>query len=141
MHEWDVSCETGDPVIDGQHREALGLINELEIAQIESADLETIYGLLDRAMGFLFSHFALEDDLMERVGYPSADREEMSVQHQGLTREVRSRVIDFRTGKEASVLPLLSFLSDELMQHEFGLDRKLADFIREKNASAARPIG
>jgi hemerythrin len=39
-------------------------------------------------------------------------------------------VVEFRAAIGQSVIPLRVFLTEWLTQHEFGLDRKLADFIR-----------
>jgi len=43
-------------------------------------------------------------------------------------------VLEFRRGGVFSVMPLQAFLASWLTVHEFGLDRLLADFIREREA-------
>jgi hemerythrin len=130
---WDRSYETGNAAIDVQHRELLAVVDELEWAQVCAHDSrEAILGVLDRVVSFATTHFVMEENLMEQVGYPSPAREKMIEQHREFTAYVRERVLEFHNGELDSVLPLCAFLSERLTAHEFGRDKLLADFIRDK---------
>lgn len=131
---WESAYETGHADIDRQHRELLGLVNQLEAAEADSHEI--LLRALDHVMEFTLSHFILEEDLMAEVAYPSKPREKMIEQHREFTSYARLRFIEFRAGKLASVMPLQSFLAEWLTGHEFGLDRLLADFIRQRDASS-----
>jgi hemerythrin len=131
---WDPSYETGDPSIDSQHRELLAIVDELEVAEAHLHDShDAIMHVLGRVMDFALSHFLMEEELMVQVGYPSPAFEEMIEQHREFTSYSRLRVLEFRSGGLASVLPLQAFLAEWLTVHEFGLDKILADFLRERN--------
>jgi hemerythrin-like metal-binding protein len=131
---WDPSYETGDPSIDLQHRELLAIVDELEAAEAHLHDShDAIMLVLGRVMDFALSHFLMEEELMVQVGYPSPAFEEMIEQHREFTSYSRLRVLEFRSGGLASVLPLQSFLAEWLTVHEFGLDRLFADYLRERN--------
>jgi hemerythrin len=72
-----------------------------------------------------------EERLLRRVEYPPAPTEEMLAQHGEFKNYARMQVLEFRQGEGVSVLPLLTDLTGWLVTHEFGLDRKLVDWIRE----------
>lgn len=66
---WDPTMSVGVEVIDAQHRRIVDYINELDVARgMGDRDLvkEVLLGLQDYAL----SHFAFEELLMERSGYP-----------------------------------------------------------------------
>jgi len=129
---WDDSMMTGDAHIDEQHRRVLDLVDKLEAAETqEHSPSTTIYSILDELMTFTQIHFISEEHLMLRVEYPTAPTDEMLAQHQEFKNYARLRVLEFRHHNHASVLPLLSYLTEWLVAHEFGLDRKLVDWIRE----------
>jgi len=110
----------------------LDLVDRLEAAETQThSPTLTLYSILDELMAFTDSHFMAEEHLMQRVGYPSIPADEMLAQHAEFKNYARLRVIEFRHAKDVSVLPLLSYLKEWLITHEFGLDRKLVDWIRE----------
>jgi len=59
----------------------------------------------------------------------------MVFQHAEFKNYARLRVLEFRHADSISVLPLLSYLTEWLVTHEFGLDRTLVDWIRENQPS------
>jgi hemerythrin len=119
IRSWAEAYVTGNPTIDRQHRELLGQIDALEAAEHASAGSAVISILLEHVMELTVSHFLSEESLMARVGYPQHDQDEMIGQHR-------------------SVLPLGSLCREWLTTHEFGLDERLADFIRHKMESGRR---
>ncbi|MDR3687335.1 MAG: hemerythrin domain-containing protein [Coriobacteriia bacterium] len=132
---WDESLETGNELIDRQHREVVGLLDEL--ASIETGTESEVLHVLDRLMDFTLTHFAAEEALMTEVRYPELLTEEMCLQHREFTDYARLRVLEFRTGEMISVLPLHKFLDKWLKTHEFDLDRLLANWIRQRNGRSA----
>jgi hemerythrin-like metal-binding protein len=134
---WDPAYETGDHSIDTQHRELLAIVHELEAAEAHMHDShEAIMHALGRILDFSLAHFLAEEELMVRAEYPLPAMEEMIEQHRDFTSYGRLRVLEFRSGELSSVLPLQEFLTEWLIVHEFGLDRLLADFLRDKNRVA-----
>lgn len=131
---WDESMATGDPHIDEQHREILTLVDGLESVQEETGDPDTIYGVLGSVMDVTVTHFAMEEALMRAVNYPAKPSAEMIFQHREFTAYARLRVLEFRSGGMHSILPLRDFLVEWLVDHEFGLDRQLVDWIRSTGA-------
>jgi methyl-accepting chemotaxis protein len=129
---WDDSMITGDAHIDEQHRCVLDLVDKLRAAETQThSPALTLYSILDELMAFTDAHFIAEEHLMRRVEYPSVPMEEMLAQHRQYKNYARLRVLEFRHAEGISVLPLLSYLTEWLIVHEFGLDRILVDWIRE----------
>jgi len=129
---WDDSMKTGDAHIDEQHRGVLDLVDKLEAAETQThSPALTLYAILDELMAFTDSHFVSEEHLMRRVEYPSIQTERMLAQHREFKNYARLRVLEYRHAEDISVLPLLSYLTEWLVTHEFGLDRDLVDWIRE----------
>jgi len=129
---WDDSMRTGDAHIDEQHKRVLDLVDRLKAAETQtSGPAPTLYSILDQLMAFTDTHFMTEEHLMRRVEYPPAATEEMLAQHGEFKHYARLRVLEFHHAEDVSVLPLLSYITEWLVTHEFGLDRKLVDWIRE----------
>jgi hemerythrin len=131
---WDESLDTGNELIDRQHRELIRFVEELSGAEVESND--EVLRVLDKVMDFTLYHFHAEEDLMTQVGYPASAAQDMVDQHQEFKAYARLRVLEFRQGEMVSVLPLQRFIEQFLKIHEFGMDRLLADWIRAQNGNA-----
>jgi len=130
---WNRSYETGDPAIDEQHRKLLALVNDLETAQDSR---ETLVHALDEILKFTITHFAIEEDLMDRVQYPVSPKREMIEQHREFASYARLRFLEFRRGDLTSVVTLRDYLGEWLTLHEFGVDELLATFIHQREEAA-----
>ena len=135
---WDPSLETGNEIIDNQHRDVVRLLDVLKNAA-RGPESEVLTAL-DEVLHFALFHFHAEEDLMTDVGYPAVSAQEMLRQHDDFKAYGRLRVLEFRTGAQLSVLPLHDYLEQFLEFHEFGLDRGLAAWIREEPAVVPEPV-
>ena len=134
---WDTSLETGNELIDRQHREIGVLVDQLTGAQIESH--QEVLRVLDKVIEFTLEHFVAEEMLMARVNYPVGLTREMTEQHDSFKSYMRLRVLEFRKAEPTPIAPLQAFLGDWLRSHESGLDRKLAEWIRRQAGEGPRP--
>lgn len=130
MPSWRDEYATGVALIDAQHQRLLGLVDELEAIERDDPTVEKLRAALDEVVAFTQVHFTMEEDLMVRVEYPESDQIEMIKQHRDFTGYIRIRVIEFREAPTEDVMPLRTFIAGWLVTHEFGLDNKLAAFIR-----------
>lgn len=131
METWDPSMETGYPTIDRQHKAIIELVDDLQTAE-ETNGVDAVRDVLVKVMDFTVSHFGMEEDLMAAVKYPPEPTLEMIDQHREFTSYARLRVVEFSTGRSKQTEPLGTFLRDWLVNHEFGLDRMLVEWIRER---------
>ena len=128
---WEESYEIGNAAIDAEHRELLAIVDELESTDAEThRSSAVILGVLSHLMDSTLAHFMMEEQLMLEVGYPANLRVQMIEQHREFTSYARLRVLEYRAGMLASVLPLQAFLAEWLTVHEFGMDRLFAEFMR-----------
>jgi hemerythrin len=130
---WDATLETGDAVVDHQHRAIHNLFNRLESA--DDNEIEVM-----RALDFLTEHvlvhFATEEDLMAREEFPQALAEVHVAEHRRLSEGVRDYVIAFRTGELSGVSPIVEYLRGWLVSHVHACDRKLVNHIHARGSVA-----
>jgi hemerythrin-like metal-binding protein len=135
--EWDAALETGDAVVDQQHRDIHALFNELEAAPV--GDMAEVMSVLDRLMGHCDTHFATEEDLMERESYPRSLLDEHVAEHRDLVEGARDIVLKFRFGEMSDTADVVEFLRAWLTDHVHEKDRMLVDYMRERGAAAEMP--
>jgi hemerythrin len=133
---WDETLETGDELVDEQHRDIYRLISYAETAEDRP---ETIMRALDLLMDHVACHFATEEDLMERSGYGGTDAEEHRAEHRRLTEEARAAVLSFRTRELTSIDQVAAFLRSWLLDHIERQDRAFVDFVRSEGLVARLP--
>ena len=134
--EFDPTLETGDPVVDRQHRAIYELFNELETA---ADNRDSILRTLDYLTEHVLTHFSTEEDLMRRIGFPAPAMEDHVAEHKSLTEAVRAFVIEFHVGSLEHTGPLIAFLRQWLVDHVNGWDRELVDFARTRDGVALPP--
>lgn len=70
--EWDDSLNTGIEVIDNQHKGIVKFINQLHTVAHEN-NREVVGSVLMELIDYTVSHFAFEEDLQKKHGYPLAE--------------------------------------------------------------------
>ena len=131
---WDASMETGDPYMDRQHCEIIELVDRLgAIGSDDASWMAQAHEILDRLMDVTVTHFMTEELLMVRAGYPDDAQKRMLEQHNDFKAYARIRVLEFRAGDRSALALLPGFLRMWLVEHEFGLDRELVNWIRSRS--------
>ena len=69
--QWDESFKTGDGVVDTQHQELFGMVNDLHNAIVANKGREVLALAFDKLAKLTIEHFETEEGLMERIDYPS----------------------------------------------------------------------
>lgn len=131
---WDKGLETGNDLIDSQHRELNAFVNELRA--FSGGPRTEVLGVLDKVMDFAADHLLLEEELMRQVDYPPEATRRMVQQHQEFKERARSMVLSYRRDEMLGLLPIRLLLEEFLAAHESGEDRLLADWIREHKAGS-----
>ncbi len=123
---WRDSFAIGIPEIDGQHKKLLGLINDLEAVLLQKQGDAAFADIARRMQDYARFHFVTEEKYMESAGYP--ETEEHLAQHAVFT--VRAAALRFSPDDpENHPLKLLAFLSDWLLVHIHGTDKKMGAFL------------
>jgi len=85
--EWRREFETGIADVDYEHRELIGLINELHGTMQSGADRATVAEFLGEVFARISAHFALEETVMRRERYD--EYEAHKTEHETLLDEMR----------------------------------------------------
>ena len=134
--EWDAGLETGDAALDHQHRGIHTLFNHLESSADDAAEVMRV---LDFLTEHVLVHFATEEDLMARTGYPADLTEAHIAEHRALTENVRDEVLAFRLGQLTSTEPLIEFLRDWLTHHVHESDLRFVEHIHSSGVRGTLP--
>ena len=99
--EWKDDYSVGVPAVDHEHRELIGLLNQLHAALASGGpegEVTEIFGDLFRAIS---AHFALEERFMREQRYDQAT--EHKADHERLLDELRDIMDDHRGGEGGSI--------------------------------------
>jgi hemerythrin-like metal-binding protein len=131
---WDKKFETGNALIDAEHKILVMLFKKLDIALKTKLSSETISRIVVEVKKFAEFHFVSEENLMHETNYPGL-RSHMVI-HSNLISELNLMISRISNHK---VLPeeVLGFLNDWLVTHIGEEDQRVAKHIE---MSERRPV-
>jgi hemerythrin len=135
--EWDPALETGNLMVDGQHRELFAAVNELHDAIHDHNDIAVLGGILYRLQRYTAVHFGDEEGLMADVAYPDLERHHGL--HLQLAEQTSSLASKYLSGELTLGITLATFLRDWLTHHIGEEDRRLAEHIRATRPDLLSP--
>jgi hemerythrin-like metal-binding protein len=124
---WKPSYDTGIPEIDYDHRQLVGLINELYEAMTQNHGYEIVNRILDRLLEYAQHHFATEESFMRAGKYPQIATHEG--EHQRFCDEVAAMDAGRRAGKQPLSTEMMSFLCEWLRDHVTTSDKEMGRFL------------
>ncbi|MDH3740013.1 MAG: bacteriohemerythrin [Hyphomicrobiales bacterium] len=95
--EWRADFETGVADVDHEHRELVGLINDLHSQLAGDAAAENVSAFLGEVFARISAHFALEESIMRKHDYDQY--QEHKSDHEKLLDDIRDIMDDFEAGK------------------------------------------
>ena len=119
---WSDRYSVGIARIDAQHRRLVDLINDLHAAMLAGEGSSELGKILDRLSGYAVSHFATEETLMKKFGYPGY--EQHKIEHDKLSAQVKLLIEKYRTNPTALTVEVMTFLQRWLVGHIVNLDKK-----------------
>lgn len=126
--EWTSDLETGNSEIDEQHKSLFALANELQTAtETHAADRETVEDCVWQLTDYVTQHFADEQELMERAGYPA-----LPVHiglHDYLTGETMRMTARFMNGETLVPDDIAPFITTWLRRHIGEADRAFVEYL------------
>lgn len=129
---WKRSYETGVPEIDLDHRQLVGVINELYEAMKLGQGHDLASQTVDRLLEYVRNHFANEEGFMRAHAYPGLAEHEQA--HRELTAKVRELDARRRSGSALPVAEMLTILCDWLKNHILVEDKKAGSFLKRVTA-------
>jgi len=125
--KWSEDLDTGNVLIDSQHRMLVFLCRKLQLAYDAGLEHNVIVGLCIELKKFADFHFTSEENVMREVGYPGYDSHVRA--HSQLLFELDNWI---RRVHQRSEMPaaLLGVMTEWMIGHIRGDDVRLAGYIK-----------
>lgn len=132
---WNKNFETGNEIVDGQHKEIFRLVQQVLDADAFANRQEKIEVAMSFLSDYAVRHFASEESLMTESNYPQYDQHKG--QHDGFVKDVVAFVERFKVeGSTISISETINnFVVAWLKDHIMGSDRAMADYYKSWEAS------
>lgn len=126
--QWDPSLETGDPVVDAEHRDIYSLVSELQRAATSGTDRGVVEGAISRILSYSRNHFEHEEALMQRIGFPDLERQRAL--HREFSETAEQLADDYLHGVSMSAEGLARFMREWFETHIDTEDRRIVEHLR-----------
>ncbi len=127
---WSDSLSVGIDSIDSQHKNLIGLINELNVQINSGSAKEAVGRTLGKLIDYTGSHFQNEERLFAGHDYPEqTSHKEL---HSKLVTQVLHFQDQFEKGEKDISLELMEFLKDWLVNHIKKTDKQYSSFLISK---------
>lgn len=128
---FDKSLETGNDLIDGQHKELIDRVNKLADSCASSKEKNVAVQTLDFLMDYTEFHFGEEEKLQEENGYPQlTGHKAQHAQFVKAVDELRQMLEEEEGPSEAFVAAVNKNIVEWLLNHIQVYDKKVAEYIR-----------
>lgn len=135
--QWRPEYETGNNIIDEQHKSLFSTINALNSAMLEGQGEALLEKTLDSLKDYTIVHFDTEEKFMLDHKYP--DYTEHKQKHEAL----KAKVLSFEKKNYDDLSKLTNavshFLTDWLIHHIKDEDKKMILFCRHDHGSESKP--
>ncbi|HPN37270.1 MAG TPA: bacteriohemerythrin [Melioribacteraceae bacterium] len=126
---WGPKYSVGISTIDAQHQKLVNIINDLNDAMRNGKSKEVLNVTLTSLIDYTKIHFKYEEDLFNKYSYPEKLSHKMI--HDKLTKQVLDFYDKYQKGNATVSIELMSFLSDWLLKHINGEDKKYTEFLNK----------
>ena len=127
---WDSSFSVNVEMIDKQHQMLVQMINDLNNAMLNGNEKETVEKLINKLITYAAMHFAREEHYFDQFGYPEADIHKK--QHKDFEKKVSAFQADLKADRQSLSQDIMQFLSNWLVEHIKGSDKKFGPFLTER---------
>ncbi len=122
--QWRKEFETGVADVDHEHKELVGLINELHDKLGDEADDDTVAAFLGEVFARISAHFALEESIMRKHEYDEYEAHKHD--HEHLLDDIRDIMDDFEARRTTDYRAALSAaVRDWFVEHFKTKDARL----------------
>jgi len=121
---WSSLFETGLAEVDAQHRQLVGLVNQLG-EDAHSGDAARIDQALAELAEYTVYHFRSEEGIMEAAGVSAVHADRHRATHQRFVAQVVDWINRRNAGEDIHLAALIEFLANWLVFHILGDDQSL----------------
>lgn len=137
---WDNKFNTGVEIVDEQHRKLVDLINRLGSISARLTSTAELGEILNELANYTVYHFGTEEALMKQYGVDAGHQDVHIKAHLHFTSQVTVAAKILLSSTDLSnqlVAPLLSYLTNWLVQHILGSDTRMGKEIIALQAGAS----
>jgi hemerythrin len=120
--EWKPEYSVQIASIDAQHLKLVRMINDLYEAIEAGRGKEALIAIIQGLESYVETHFAYEEDLFARFGYPETSSHK--AEHEKLVQQVRDLRAKLDWGQTVISTQVMMFLTKWLVAHIQGSDKK-----------------
>lgn len=131
--EWSEELSVGIASIDAQHRQLVGMINELHDAMRGGRGREALVAIFDAMLKYTSYHFGHEEKLFQLHGYTGGDAHKR--EHEQLVKDALALKQRFERGDLVITIDTLDFLNDWLRKHIQGSDKRYSAYLLAKGVT------
>lgn len=124
---WSEKLSVGVDRLDREHRHWIDLFNQLHDATLAGEPCDVLDAVLGAVKEYTRTHFADEERLLEKHGYPLLDNHRQL--HQDFVREIEAWMDVHRAGNLQAALEVMDIMRDWLVHHIQRVDQAYAPFL------------
>lgn len=130
---WQPALATGHGAIDEEHRSLVASVGRLQAAVAAGQGRAEVEGTLTFLRDYVVSHFAREETLMLRHGFPGASAH--LVAHADLVLGLSDLLAGFRAGRTEVTGEVAAFLEVCMLRHIAGPDQDLGRYLKNRGVA------
>lgn len=128
---FDKSLETGNELIDTQHKELIDRVNRLTGECVPGTEKRTAVATLDFLLDYTEFHFSAEEGLQKAIEYPElASHQAEHVKFKAAVGDLRTMLEEEEGPSEAFVDAVRKNVEEWLQNHIRTWDRAVAEYAR-----------
>lgn len=128
---WTDKLSLGIDKIDDQHKELVGLVNQLHRAMKRQVGAREAEAVLAKLAEYTVYHFGFEEQLFDKYGYPQTGPHKKA--HCDLIAAVTDFQKNLQAGKAGLSMELMDFLNQWLKEHIMKTDRAYVTHLRGRD--------
>ena len=130
---WNHACAVGVKAMDEQHAILMDTLNEIRVALVRGQGRDKVSEGLNRLIEFTRMHFASEELLLEKHGFPGIGAHRDA--HQKLLGQIEDAALRAQHNEEIRLNSTLLFLRDWYTTHLESLDREYGVWLNARGIS------
>ncbi|HJV48785.1 MAG TPA: bacteriohemerythrin [Geothrix sp.] len=128
---WNTRYDTGIRIIDEQHQELFRILDALRRLVQDGTKRTEVEGMLVDLVGCSERHFATEEGIMARYGYP--DLAQHLSEHASMLTSLHELLAKFQESDQAMALLVPTFMEGWLKHHISDGDFGFVTFLKARN--------
>jgi hemerythrin len=133
LFRWTTGYAVGIREIDEEHQRLFGFAESLHQAMLEGKGTEALANLHGDLLRYTGYHFAHEEQLMQRIGYPGYRQH--CQEHENLRFRVRTTQDRLDSGEITMTIEVMQFLMTWLDRHITISDHRIGSYMKSRGLS------